>query len=188
MSTTLSPIITEAGLQAVFNASDTGLEVTISEIALGDEGYVVEVNSDGRAIQDALVNEQERVNVAGGKRVDPYQINVSFVADSAMQYWVRELGFYLDDGTLFAIWSDAETPLAWKGAGSELLAGLEIVLTTLPADVVNVQSSDVSLELTLSTEMTQIGSAILDLQRMQTDLVDRVIALEERVPAPVEGE
>lgn len=134
MSTTLTPVITSAGLNAVWNAQSTGLEATIAAIALGDGGWV----PDNTAT--ALHNEKRRIPVEGA-RVNPTQIHLTGVEDGSLEYWVREVGFYLADGTLLAIWSDADQALAYKSAGVDLLLAFDLVLSALPAESVTVDGT-----------------------------------------------
>lgn len=133
MSTTLMPVITQAGLQAVFNASNSGLQAEIIEIALGDQGW----QPDNSAT--ALRNERRRVQVAGGERIAPTQIHITAVEDGTeLEYWVREVGFYLADGTLLAIWSHDTQALAYKATGVDLLLAFDMALAALPAESVTV--------------------------------------------------
>ena len=178
MSDPLIPIITDLGLQAVFNATNDGLSATITEVALGDSGYDVAVDADGHASQQALISEQQRVIIADARRASPHQIDLSFVAEGPAEYWVRELGFYLEDGTLFAVWSHATRALAWKSASVPLIVGLELVLATLPAESVTVQSSGVPLQLIMTRELAAIGTALANLQLEQLRQADRLAALE----------
>ncbi|CAE7405611.1 J [Symbiodinium microadriaticum] len=157
-----------SGLQAVFNADSNGLQAVISEIALGDQGYDPAVDGDGYATQTALQNEIERFPLADSDAVPPYQIDLSFIADGANEYWVREIGFYLDDGTLLAVWSDAAQTLAYKSAAVPLVLGFELVLASLPANSVTVQTTGGNLELVMTREIAVIGTAIARRQEMTT--------------------
>ena len=86
--TALTPIITDAGLAAIFNAQNNGLDASITEIALGDSGWTPD------ATATALQNERSRIAV-GGERVNPKQIHITGAEDSdALEYWVREVGIY----------------------------------------------------------------------------------------------
>lgn len=163
----LIPVITEQGLQAVFNSNNNGVEATISHIALGDHAYSVATNENGLASQTALRNEQQRVPIADGRRVTPQQIDMSFVADGPDAFWVRELGFYLQDGTLFAVWSNPDKALAYKSDLVPLIAGLELVLSTLPADSVTVHSNGLPLQLIMTREIATLSEAIIRLQKEQ---------------------
>lgn len=135
MSVSLKPVITIAGLEAVLNATNDGLQARITHVALGDAGWT----PDNTAIR--MNHEKNRVPVANGTRVNPTQIHITAVEDGSTQYWVREIGFFLDDGTLLAIWSDPDVELAWKAEGVDLLLAFDMVLTALPPDSVTIESS-----------------------------------------------
>ncbi|WP_434361062.1 tail fiber protein [Parasalinivibrio latis] len=135
MSNTLTPVVTSAGLNAVFNAQSTGLDATIIEIALGDAAWT----PDNTAT--TLQNEKRRITVSG-ERVSDSQIHLTGVEDGTdLEYWVREVGFYLADGTLLAIWINANQALAYKSAGVDLLLAFDLVLSALPANSVTVDGS-----------------------------------------------
>ena len=136
MSTALTPVITQGGLQAVFNATNDGLQARITHIALGDAGWAPDASAS------ALRSERRRVPVVGGERLTPTQIHITAVEDgNQMEYWVREVGFILDDGTLLAIWSHPERALAYKAANVDLLLAFDMVMTALPADSVVVDGT-----------------------------------------------
>ena len=136
MSTTLTPIITTAGINVVFNADNNGLKATIKEIALGDTGWT----PDNAAT--ALKTEKRRVPILGGERISSEQIHLTAVEDGTdLEYWVREVGFYLEDGTLLAIWSKANQSLAYKSASIDLLLAFDLLLSALPADSVTIDGS-----------------------------------------------
>jgi hypothetical protein len=130
MTTALQPIITTAGLQAVLNASNDGLQAKLTHIALGDSGW----QPDGNATQ--LQQERQRIPISSSSRLQSNQLHITAVENSDQNYWVREIGLFLDDGTLLAIWSDAEQALAWKSADVDLLLAFDLLLTALPADSV----------------------------------------------------
>lgn len=100
MSETLIPKITDAGIQACFNAWNSGLQCEITHIGLGDATYIP------TSEMTALVSERQRVPIADGERVTPQQIHVTGVASGTTEFWVKEVGFFLEDGTLLAVWSD----------------------------------------------------------------------------------
>ena len=133
----LTPIITTAGLNAVINANNDGLNAKIVSIVLGDAAW----EPDLTAV--ALQNERARVPISGSTRVNPTQIHLTAIENGDVEYWVREIGFVLEDGTLLAVWSqpDQERPLAYKAAAVDLLLGFDLVLSALPADSVVVEDS-----------------------------------------------
>ena len=174
----LVPIITDHGLQALFVGHDSDFEARIAQLALGTSGYTVAVNPDGYATQSTLKNEVQRVEITNGKRAAPHQLELHALVEGDQEYWVRELGFYLEDGTLFAIWSDEKRALAWKGVNVPLVLALELVLNALPANRVNVVTGAASLELLLSSELAAVGNALSNVQREQLRLAERVKYLD----------
>lgn len=148
MSTTLTPIITDAGLQAVFAASNTGLQAEITHIAVGDRGYA----PDKEATK--LQSERVRIPVADATRVGETQIHLTGILDGDVQFWVREIGFILSDGTLLALWSNAEAPLAYKSEGVDLFLAFDLTLSALPAQSVTVLGP----VQTLSAELEQAAA------------------------------
>lgn len=135
MSVSLTPIITSAGLQAVLNATNDGVQARITHVALGDTGW------EPTNAATALLNERHRVSVSNGERIQPTQIHITAVENGTNEYWVREIGFILDDGTLFAVWSHPTQALAWKAADVDLLLAFDMVLSALPEDSVVVDGT-----------------------------------------------
>lgn len=148
MSVSLTPVMTLAGLEAVLNAESTGVNARITEVGLGDFGWA----PDGNAT--ALRNERNRVSITGGSRIAPTQIHITAVENGEIDYWVREIGFYLEDGTLLAVWSDSTQALAWKSADVDLLLAFDMVLSSLPAESVDIVSTG-ELNLAPATETTE---------------------------------
>lgn len=128
MSDPLIPIITQSGLQAVLNATHDGLQAKITEIAVGEGAWSPTESAT------ALKQEQHRIPVSNGRRLQPTQLHITAVDSGNKAFWVREVGFYLEDGTLFAIWSHPTQALAWKAAGVDLLLAFDLMLSALPAD------------------------------------------------------
>lgn len=170
----LIPEITLAGLQAAWNADRTGIAAEITHIGLGDAGYVP---SKG---QTALQSEQNRIPVAGGELAGPTQIHLTAIEDGDSAYWVREVGFFLADGTLFAVWSSDVGPLAYKTAGFNLIVAFDLDLAALPADSITVSVTG-ALNLFLATELTRMATASVGTMHRQTLQQMRTTALEDRV-------
>ena len=137
----LIPIITTRGLAAVFNAENTGFAAKITHIALGDNGRTPSKGELG------LTNERMRIPIADGERIDDHQIHVTALADGSTEFWVREIGFMLEDGTMLAVWSDKDNPLAYKSTSVPLLLAFDLVLEALPAQSVTVVSTGADLSL-----------------------------------------
>lgn len=173
---TLVPVITRAGLAAVFNADSDGVSARITHIALGSDGR------EPSKYEAALTSEKLRIAVADGERVSDTQIHVTGVVDGDVpEFWVREIGFYLEDGTLFAVWSDTD-PLAYIKSGVPVLLAFDLVLASLPAGSVTVEGTGANLSLAAWGEQ-YIGNAAATIDNMarHLSLLFRVQDLEKRL-------
>jgi len=105
----LDPILTENGLAAMRNADATGIAAKITHIALGDTG-----STPVSSVQ-TLQNEILRVSCFSGGVTGNKQITVTAnIPAGTPEFYVREIGFFLEDGTLFAYWSHPEQPLGYR--------------------------------------------------------------------------
>ena len=160
--TPLIPKITDAGLRALINAQNDGLEARINHIALGDAngtGYVP------TGSETALKRERVRVPIGGGERIAPHELRVEAIVDDGPSFWVREVGFVLENGTLFALWSDEQTPLAYKTAGVPLALAYYLALQGVPPDSVSVTVSGPAVNLTVDGPIIALATSIIALQR-----------------------
>jgi hypothetical protein len=167
--TALQPIITTAGLQTVLNASNDGLQAKLTHIALGDTGW----QPDATATQ--LQQERQRIPISNGSRLQSSQLHITAVENGDQNYWVREIGLFLDDGTLLAIWSDPEQALAWKSSGVDLLLAFDLLLTALPADSVVIDGTG-GLELPPATDQQRgiVRLATIEEARQGTDALTAI--------------
>jgi len=168
----LIPVITTKGLAAVFSQTNAGFAAEITHIALGDSGRTPSKNEIG------LVREKMRIPIADGQRINDTQIHVTALADGATEFWVREIGFILSDGTMLAVWSDSQ-PLAYKSAAVPLLLAFDLVLAALPAQSVTVQGTGANLSLAAWGEhQAANAAAAVDNMARHTQLLFRVMDLE----------
>lgn len=160
MSNPLEPRITEAGLAAIWRSTHDGVAAQITHIGLGDAAY------DPDQSQTKLRAEKTRYPVSDGKKLGSSQIHLTAVADDEKSFWVREVGFFLSDGTLLAVWSDPKRALAYKSADAELLLAYDLSLTALPPGSVTIQSSGAGLNLTMAAELAALATVqIAELRR-----------------------
>lgn len=109
--------ITNAGRAALVNAANTGTAaVVIAAIGLS----VTAVTPDPTAT--ALPNELKRVATVGGQIVADDIIHVTMTDASGDAYSARSFGIYLADGTLFALYGQADVLLTKTAASQGLLA------------------------------------------------------------------
>ena len=180
----LQPVITEAGLNAVWTTQNTGMQAEISHVVLGNGTWTAEEADPTTGILadiTALRAEQTRVQIAGGKRVDPHTIHVASIVDDDTEFWVSELGFVLSDGTLFAVAVFPARPLAYKAMDVPLLLGLDLSLVALPADSVTVIAGAPDINLSMAREMAALATADIDNMRRILGLSLKVSELENMV-------
>lgn len=158
MSTPLLPTMLEVGLNAIWRTSNDGVSAQITHIALGDTGYAPNQGQAG------LRSERVRYPVADGKRISSHQVHLTALADGNVEFWVREIGFFLADGTCLAVWSDPLKPLAYKAPGVDLLLAYDLTLSAVPADSVTVQSTGAGLSLAMAEEYAVLATAIIAMQ------------------------
>nr|WP_321460373.1 phage tail protein [uncultured Cohaesibacter sp.] len=170
----ISPTLTMAGLRAVFNASNDGLTAQITHIALGSSQYTPSGS------ETALKSEQARIPVAAGRYVDDYNIEVSALLDTDTGFTVAEVGLILEDGTLLAVWSNPDTPLAAYMVGVPIVLACYLAISQLPTDVLSF-SGDVDLNLFFGTEFANIGISIMTLTTMQRVLSSDLAEIQTQV-------
>lgn len=153
MTQTLQTIITDIGLDRVFNASNNGLQAQITHIALGDGSYSPDAGAT------ALVNERQRVPVADTERLSNNQIRLAGLADGDLEYWVSEVGVFLEDGTLFAVWSDPSKTLGKKVEGASFTLAFNLALERVSADDLNIVVSGAPVNLFFAGPLAQIAAA-----------------------------
>lgn len=161
--TVLAPVITNAGLAAIVSSQNDGVNAKITHVAIGSNGR------EPSKAETSLVNERLRVPIAGGERVSDTQIHLTALAEHAtLNFWVYEVGFFLEDGTLLAVWSDTD-PLAYKSAGVDLLLAFDLVLSALPASSVVVEAGDSGLSLA-ATAQRLVEMAVAQVAEMNRGL------------------
>ena len=146
MSSDLVPLFTRAGLVKLRNAQSTGVQATIAALAIGrgvvSGGGYVGYQPDGN--ETALKGEIVRAAIYQGEPIggvagaDPIGFRVMSVfpalAPGTPSYPVYEVGIFLDDGTLLALWSTPD-PAARLGDATAVAAfelAFDLYLTAVP--------------------------------------------------------
>ena len=109
-------ILTEAGLEAALAAKRGGFAVDITHMVAGDAAYEVETGASGRTAQTELQNELQRVEISEAIERGNGQTSIAAVFDGPGDFYVREIGILLDDGTLYAVVSHRRQAMFWKSA------------------------------------------------------------------------
>ncbi len=114
MSDPLVLTLTRAGLAACVRAQGDGLQAQVDRVAVGRGVNVAGVFSGYTPSKTAtgLLNEVIRVPILSGAKLGaPGEARFKVLAEisktsAPAAYDIREVGFFLADGTLLALWSD----------------------------------------------------------------------------------
>jgi len=87
---------------------------------------------------------------------------------------VKEVGFYLADGTLFAVWSDPAQVLAYKTANVDLLLAFDLTIAAVPEGSITVQGTGQNLSLYYAEELARMATAHLTTMHTQIQLETRI--------------
>lgn len=127
--------ITDAGRQAIINASNTGTEkVEIKSVGIGSSYYIT--SPEQTDIQDEI----KRITSIGGAVISPDTIHVSAKDDSPDEYVVHTVGLYTDKNILFAVYS-RRMPIINKSSATVMLISSDITFKSL--DTANITFGDV---------------------------------------------
>ena len=176
ISDKLIPIITDVGKQAIFKKDLDGIKIQISHIALGSGRYTPSTT------QTTLEAEELReVFLSSEVDKENYQITLnSIFRDKSKEFWVTEVGFFLEDGTLFAVWSHAEIALSYKSKFSEPLFALNLKLVDVNIDAIEIIDLGIDLTLNFTKEFLQIGNSIVRLSATLYSMSEKLrAALDE---------
>lgn len=164
MNNALQPVITQAGWQAAIRAENAELKIVIHSIALGDKSYTVSGN------ETELQHECTRVAIAQSAAITEQQLQLTALVTGNDEYWVREIGIYLEEGTLFALWSDPDNPLAYKAQNVDLVLTLDLVLTALPSDNITIITQGSAAPLSMACEFAMLATTCIDTLRRQIQM------------------
>ncbi|WP_057466116.1 phage tail protein [Pseudovibrio sp. POLY-S9] len=149
----INPTLTRAGMRSIFDASDASLHARITHLAFGTSRYTPTGN------ENSLKSEKARIELIGSRYLDDFQMEITAKIDGNTGFTLAELGVMLEDGTLLAVWSDPDTPLAQYTPGVPIAFSFVLALATLPQGVIQV-SGDVDLQLFYGEEFAQLATAI----------------------------
>lgn len=118
----MSLVITDAGIAASINAQTLGVEYKITHIAIGLEGYLPTVD------QTELRQEFTRKPLSRGAIIAPGQLHFEAVFDDNSAFEGKEIGYFLEDGTLFAVDSREGEILSLKRSNTIITEAFELNL------------------------------------------------------------
>lgn len=163
--------ITTAGRAKLVNGTNTGTNtVLISHIGLTATGFTP------TAAMTQLPGEFKRMTSFGGKSVAADTIHVTLQDSGTDQYTLRGFGLYLSDGTLFAVYGQADAIMEKAGI-STLLLSADVVF----ADIDTAQIKFGSAEF-LNPPATESVAGVVELADSQESIVgtDAVRAITPR--------
>jgi len=148
--------ITQAGLAAILKSANNGFAASFSQLAVGS-GQTGTPNGTGytpQGTEAALKNEFMRVPLGAGQKVNDLELLFGARLDGNATGWINEIGLFLDDGTLWALWSEDPTviqrndpvtgapvygaPLGYKSANIPYVIGAMILVDAIPLDALNI--------------------------------------------------
>lgn len=128
--------ITPAGFAAIVNAENTGTApVKVTQVGLTAQHF------DVGAVAASVPAEFKRLTTFGGKAVADDTLHLNVRDDGTDTYTLRGFGLYLQDGTLFAVYSQS-TPIMEKAAAATLLLATDIRFAKINATSIEVGDID----------------------------------------------
>lgn len=163
----ISPVITQAGIAATMAAVNSGMKVRLTHVALG-AGKLVGAVRTGYAptgTETALAYEFGRYQIGQSENLSGNEIALSVLCDGPAQGWVKEIGYFTDDNTLFAVWSEPTAALFYKQNGVPMASVFTLALFGLPADSVQMIVGAPSVNLTIIGAFAGLTAELTRLQR-----------------------
>ncbi|CAH7124768.1 Phage tail protein [Vibrio chagasii] len=129
----MSLLITEAGIAASVRASERGIRYKIAEISIGTQGYIPTPG------QTSLRNEIQRKAITRGEVLGVGQLHFETVWDGEEAFEGKELGYWLDDGTLFAVDSRDGEVITYKQPDTVVTEACELNLAASTIENITVE-------------------------------------------------
>lgn len=175
MSDQLKLVITRKGLDECISAKSKGINLNLKWVSAGDRAYTP--NPD----QTTLVNEIQRVEFGEYKDLGGNQLQAVGKFSGPQEYPVKELGFWLETGTLLGVISAPNTTLNYKAKDGHCIQPITLDLSALPSDTVTVVVGTENLNILIDTEMMMDAVAFMRSQTNQTKQALMLIKLSERL-------
>lgn len=161
--------ITDAGRAAIVNAQNTGTApVLVSQIGVTDQAFVAAADTA------ALPGELKRLATFAGAAVAADTIHVTIRDDTTDVYSCRGFAMYLDDGTLFASYGQAD-PIGEKSAQSMFLLALDAIFADIDAASITFGDTDFLLSAATTEQQGIVELATDDETTTGTDAARAVV-------------
>lgn len=168
---------TNAGLAELISAKNAGIKGAIKYIAAGDRSYTPQTG------QTALQRERQRVEIVDYEEISLTQLRMGAKFTGPLEYEVREIGFYLESGTLLAVYSVPNTLLTYKSANSSWIQKFTLDISPLPTGSVTVVVGTENLNLMMTEEIAAAAAAFIKSEATNIKLTHEQMRLSERLRA-----
>ncbi|HRD79045.1 MAG TPA: phage tail protein [Hyphomicrobiaceae bacterium] len=163
----LTAKITRAGMRALFNATNTGVQLDLSHMAIGNGIANAGYTPNGNEV--ALGGEFARVEIGSGDYLGDYEIMVTGLFSDATAGWANEVGIFTSTGVLFAVWSEPAAPIAYKTANVPFVLALTLALGDVPPGSINIIVGAPSVNIMIVGPFAVISAEIIRLQRRMVE-------------------
>ena len=153
-------------------ARDQGLSARLSHVSIGDVAHQPDPSLQ------ALINERQRSEITQSVDIGGNQIQLAARFSGPEEFPIREIGFWLDTGTLLAIVSEPNRNLSFKTRDGTAIQPFTLDLSALPRDSVQVVVGTENLNILITGEMASIGTAFIQSCLSQIALTQRISKLE----------
>ncbi|WP_125782836.1 phage tail protein [Pseudoalteromonas rubra] len=168
-------VYTKQGLKELISAQGQGLQGRITHIAVGDQGYTPSPS------QTRLYNERQREPVVDSEDLSDTQIRMAALFDGELEYSVKEIGVYLESGTLLGVYSGNGELLNFKSRNNNIIQKLTLDVSPLPAESVSIIVGSNNLNLMLSKELMVMTTAQIINNTAAIKLAQTQMQLSERL-------
>ena len=177
---------TTVGIAALADVQRTGVVRIISHVAYGTESYTP------TKTQTSLRAEVERIEVSTPKIDDDPnaddepvlaegEILLVGVFKSDKSYDVREVGYFLDDGTLLAVQSQEDFLITHKSPDIEVILEAIVGLSDLPPNSIAINFGSTDLKFSVQHELNTMATAIIQSQCREVEHHFELVKLKQKI-------
>lgn len=164
----LTILITNAGRAALINADKSGTRaVRVASVGVSPTATVP------TAAATTLPGEIKKIATISGAQTAADTIHLTVQDESAAVYTVRSFGLYLDDGTLFAIYGQADV-IVEKSAQALLLLAIDVTLQDIAATSITFGNANFLLPAATTERQGLVELATPEEGRAGTDMTRAV--------------
>ncbi|HGZ7337194.1 phage tail protein [Vibrio parahaemolyticus] len=171
----LKLVITRRGLDAAISAKEKGIKAALKWVSVGDAAYTP--NKEQKVLQ----NELARVEFGEYKDTSGSSIQAAAKFSGPEEYAIREIGFWLDDGTLFGVISAPDTTLNYKAKNAHCIQPFTLNLSDLPSDSITVIVGTENLNILIDAEFAIMAKSQVDTMHLAIKHEFRLLELEKAV-------